>query len=309
MSIHFAPNRLAGLFLLSLLLISGTTHAAPLKVVATFSIIADLATRVGGDHIRLTTLVGPNGDAHVYEPTPADAVALRDAQVVLANGLHMEAFLDRLVAASETRAEVVTLSRGAHLIRAATSPGDHAPHDPHAWQSVHNARVYVANIAKAFCAADPDHCADYRRNADAYDRTLEQLDQTIQASIAALPENRRTVITSHDAFGYFQDRYGLRFLAPQGITTEARASAADVATLIRQIRQQQAAALFVENINSPRLIERIAEETGLVLGGTLYSDALSEPSGPAGTYVAMMRHNLATLRRAINASAAPAGGP
>lgn len=308
MSVHIAPNRLCGLILLTLLQATGMASAAPIKVVATFSILGDLATQVGGDHIQLTTLVGPNGDAHVYEPTPADAVTLRNAEVVLANGLHMEAFLDRLVAASATQAEVVILSRGAHLIHTSTSPDGDPTYAPHAWQSVHNARVYVDNIAQAFCATAPDHCAAYRRNADTYDHTLKQLDRTIQAGIAAIPEERRTVITSHDAFGYFQDRYELRFLAPQGISTAAQASAADVAALIRQIRHQQAAALFVENINSPRLIERIAEETSLSVGGALYSDALSEPSGPASTYVEMMRHNLTTLRDAIGDRTAPAEG-
>jgi zinc/manganese transport system substrate-binding protein len=284
--------------------------AAPLRVVASFSVIGDLAHQVGGDRIRLTTLVGPNGDAHVYEPRPADAAALAAAQVILINGLGLEGFLPRLIAASGTKAPVVVVTRG---VAALPNPGTEQSHagkgteaeheegrfDPHAWQSVANAEIYVRNIAQAFCAADAAGCPDYRARAADYEQKLEALDAEVKAAIAAIPPSRRTVITSHDAFNYFQHEYGLRFLAPEGVSTEAEASAADVAALIRQVRASHASALFVENITNPKLIEQIARDTGVKVGGTLYSDALSPADGPASTYVDMMRHNVKTIADAI----------
>ena len=300
-----------------------TASAESLKVVASFSIIGDFARQVGGDRASITTLVGPNGDAHVYEPKPVDAAAVRDADVVLVNGLRYEGFLQRLFEASDTAATIVELSKGAALLRyhhhdaddaaedahaheAAEAEqaheGDHHDHggfDPHAWQSVPNARIYVKNIADAFCAADADGCDTYRANADAYGKQLEALDAEIGADIAKVPEDKRTIITSHDAFGYFGHEYGLRFLAPEGVSTESEASAADVASLIRQVREDKASAIFVENITNPRLIEQIAGETGIAVGGELYSDALSDASGPAATYIDMMRHNVRTIKGAI----------
>ncbi|MEW9837418.1 zinc ABC transporter substrate-binding protein AztC [Mesorhizobium marinum] len=284
--------------------------AEPLKVVASFSIIGDLARNVGGDRIALTTLVGPDGDAHVYEPRPADAVAMGKANVVLVNGLHFEGFLKRLVEASGTTAPVVELTKGGEMLKNAEEghEGDNHAHeghhhhgefDPHAWQSVHNAEVYVKNIADAFCAADTAGCASYRANAEAYGAKLKALDAEIKAAIAGIPEEKRSIITSHDAFGYFQHEYGLTFLAPEGVSTEAEASAADVAALIKQIKGDRASAIFVENITNQRLIEQISSETGLKIGGTLYSDALSGADGPAPTYIDMMKFNTKTISGAI----------
>lgn len=309
--------------------------AEPLKVVATFSIIGDLAKQVGGDRVDVSTLVGPNGDAHVYEPKPQDAARIAAAQVVLANGLKFEGFIDRLVEASGTKAPVVELTKGVTPLPAIEEEEDghdhaaegeahdhgseekaeaghdheeegghhhHGAFDPHAFQSVPNVMTYVANIADAYCAADAAGCDTYKANAAAYTETLKALDAEIRADIAALPENKRTIITSHDAFGYFQHEYGLTFLAPEGVSTEAEASAADVAGLIDQVKHDGAAAVFVENVTNPRLIEQIAKETGTKVGGELFSDALSEADGPAGTYVDMMRYNVRTIAGAITGS-------
>lgn len=283
--------------------------AADLKVVASFSIIGDMARNVGGDRIALTTLVGPDGDAHVYEPKPADAGALAGADVVLVNGLHFEGFLQRLVEASGTKATVAELTKGvtpleiseeAHGHDAGGHAGhDHGDTDPHAFQSVANAKIYVQNIADAFCAADAAGCDAYRTNAQAYTVKLDALEAEVKATIAAIPADKRIVITSHDAFGYFESAYGLNFLAPEGISTESEASAADVAKLIDQVRHDKASAIFVENITNQRLIEQIARETGVRIGGTLYSDALSGPDGPAATYIDMMLSNVRTIRGAI----------
>lgn len=281
-----------------------------LGVVATFSIIGDFARQVGGDRIALKTLVGPDSDAHVYEPRPADAIALARADVVLVNGLQFEGFLQRLVEASGTTATIATLSEGADILHDPDGGHYHysggqavfhaAPNDPHAWQSVGNAGVYVRNIAKAFCDADAEGCPDYEANAAAYLERLAALDTQIRAVIAAIPQDRRVAVVAHNAFRYFERDYGVTFLAPQGVSTESEASAADVASLIREIRQKRAAAVFAENIADARLVERIASEAGLSLGGTLYSDALSQADGPAPGYVEMMLHNAEALGKAIN---------
>ncbi|SDO16643.1 zinc/manganese transport system substrate-binding protein [Aureimonas jatrophae] len=283
--------------------------AEPLRVVASFSILGDLAREVGGEHVVLTTLVGPDGDAHVYEPRPADARALAAADVVLVNGLLLEGFLPRLLAASGTKAPAVEVSRGAAIL--ADPEGGHyhvvdgqavfhaTPNDPHAWQSVHNAKVYVGNIARAFCEADRARCASYEANAVAYGHALDALDAEIRQTIDAFPADRRVGVVAHNAFRYFERDYGVRFLSPQGLSTEAEASAADVASLVREIRAGRAVAAFAENISNARLVERIAAEAGIALGGTLYSDALSKADGPAPSYAAMMRHNARTIAAAL----------
>jgi zinc/manganese transport system substrate-binding protein len=298
--------------------------AEPLKVVASFSIIGDFAKNVGGDRIALTTLVGPNGDAHVYEPKPTDAAVMSDADVVLVNGLQFEGFLQRLVEASATKATVVELTKGveplaateeehehegeaheagaeeSHEAEEAHEAGhDHGAFDPHAFQSIANAKIYVKNIAAAFCAADAAGCDAYKANAAAYTGQLAALETEVKDAVASIPADKRTVITSHDAFGYFQHEYGITFLAPEGISTDAEASAADVAKLIEQVRHDKASAIFVENITNQRLIEQIAGETGLKIGGTLYSDALSDANGPAATYIDMMRSNIGAIKGAI----------
>ena len=289
-------------------------QADGLDVVASFSIIGDFAKNVGGDRIHLTTIVGADGDAHVYEPTPADASAVAKANVVLVNGLHFEGFLQRLVEASGTTATVVELTKGVTPIEfkpefaeedegeAAAAAGethDHGNIDPHAFQSIANAKIYVANIADAFCAADAAGCDGYKANAAAYTQKLDALEGEVKDAIASIPADKRTVITSHDAFGYFEHEYGLTFRAPEGISTEAEPSAADVAKLIDQVKQEKAAAIFVENITNTRLIEQIASETGLKVGGTLYSDALSPADGPAATYIDLMKNNITTIKGAI----------
>jgi zinc/manganese transport system substrate-binding protein len=287
-----------------------------LKVVASFTVIADLARNVGGDRVDITTIVGPDGDAHVYEPSPTDAVAMAKADVVLVNGLHFEGFLQRLVEASATNAAIVELTRGVTPINfkpefaeadddhadAGDAAHDHGAIDPHAFQSIPNAEAYVRNIAEAFCAADTEGCVGYQTNAAAYTKKLQALDSEVRAAIASIPAEKRVVITSHDAFGYFEHEYGLSFLAPQGISTDAEPSAADVAKLVEQVKHDRAAAIFVENITNPRLIEQIASETGIKVGGTLYSDALSGADGPAATYIDMMENNVRQIKGAIMGS-------
>jgi zinc/manganese transport system substrate-binding protein len=275
-----------------------------LKVIASFSILADLVKNVGGDRVEIAALVGPNGNAHVYAPSPADAKKVADARIVFVNGLGFEGWLDRLVKASGTKAPIVVASSGIkQRERGADSDHDHDHDhgrvDPHAWQSVANAKIYVANIRDALIAADPAGKATYEANAAAYLAKLDALEQEVRDVIAKVPAERRRVITSHNAFGYFADAYGVVFTAPQGVSTESEASAKDVAAIIAQIRKQKVSAVFLENVTDPRLVRQIASETGAKIGGTLYSDALTDDKGGATTYIELIRHNLKQLASAL----------
>lgn len=291
---------LAGCAWVSAVAQAPAVSAEKLNVVASFSILADMVRNVGGERITLTTLVGPNADAHVYSPSPADAKALAAAQLVFVNGLGFEGWMARLVKSSASKATVVVAAREVPARRGGAE-GDQqtAESDPHVWQSVANARIEVGTLRDALIAADPAGRDFYGANAAAYLAKLEVLDTEIRQAVASLPPERRKVISTHDAFAYFQQEYGIAFLAPLGVSTEAEASARDVARIIRQIRQQAIPAVFLENVTDPRLMRRIAEEGGARIGGTLYSDALTGPEGDAPTYIEMMRHNLRTLIAAL----------
>lgn len=301
-----AASMLAGLVVAA---IPGASFAQEkLPVVASFSVLADFVKQVGGDRVSVTSLVGPNGDAHVYSPTPTDAKALAAAKLVVINGLHLEGWLPRLIKSSGTKAPLVTATKGIKPIEAAEEQGghghDHGHDDPHAWQSIANARVYVADIRDALSEADPAGKAIYDANATAYLARLDVVEGEVKAAVARIPADRRKAITTHDAFGYFMKAYGVEFIAPQGVSTESEASAKDVARIIRQIKAQKVPAVFLENVTNPRLIEQIAKEGGAKIGGTLYSDALSEASGPAGTYIDMMKHNISEIEKALAAGPA-----
>ncbi len=274
-----------------------------ITVVASFSILADLVRNVGGDRVEVTALVGRNKDAHAFEPSPADSRRLADARLVVVNGLGLEGWLDRLVRAAGGKAPVVVASAG---VRPRTGEVDEtrfgrnrAEIDPHAWQSVANARRYVANIRDALIQLDPAGKGTYAANAEMYLARLDALEQEIRTTLARIPPDRRRVITSHNAFGYFADAYGIVFLAPEGLSTDAEPSARAVARIIRQIESARAVALFLENVVDPRLLQQIARETGARIGGTLYSDALTGPDGPAPNYIELMRHNLRALAAAM----------
>jgi zinc/manganese transport system substrate-binding protein len=274
-----------------------------LAVVATFSILGDFVRNVGGDRVEVTTLVGPDGDAHVYSPTPADGRRLTEAKVVFANGMKFEGWMSRLIKSSGTKAKVVEAAKGVKAHHGGDDHGhghSHGSVDPHAWQNVGNAKIYIANIRDALIAADPAGKETYHANAARYLENLDILDSELKSAVARIPADRRRIITSHDAFAYFEDAYGVDFVAPQGVSTESEASAKDVARIIQQIKREKIKAVFVENIADPRLLERIAKETGVRIGERLYSDALSQPDGPAGTYIDMMRHNIKALSMALS---------
>lgn len=276
-----------------------------LRVVASFTILADLVAAIGGDRIELVTLVGADKDAHTYQPTAGDSRAVAAAQVLVTNGHGFEPWADRLAGAAPFKGRRIVASSGVARDRQLAEEHQHghggrghvarAGTDPHMWQDVALARRYVAAIAQGLAEADAAGAEGYRQRAEAYDRRLAELDAWVRQSIAALPATKRRVITGHDAFQYFARAYGVKFLAPTGVSTAQEASARDVASLIQQIRRENIRAVFVENMSSPKLVEQIAREAGAVVGPTLYVDALSPPGGPADSYEKMFRHNVSAL--------------
>jgi zinc/manganese transport system substrate-binding protein len=294
------------IFALIAVLVAGSQAALAqekLKVIASFSILADLVKNVGGDRVDVATLVGPGGDAHVYTPTPADARNVAAAKLVIVNGLGFEGWLSRLVKSAGNKATVITATKGIAPRKEKAAAHDHKhghdDADPHAWQSVGNAKVYVANIRDALIAADAAGATAYRANAESYTAKLDALDREVRETVAKLPAERRKVISTHDAFGYFADAYGIAFIAPQGVSTEAEATARDVARIITQIRKEKIPAVFLENVSDPRLMRRISQESGAKLGGTLFSDALTDEKGAAPTYIDMIRYNIKALTSAL----------
>jgi len=265
----------------------------PLPVVTSFSILGDITAEIGGKLIDQRVLVGPDEDAHVYQPVPSDITAISRAKVVIVNGLHFEGWMTRLLSDLKHPPVIIVASNG---IEPRRLDGET---DPHAWQSLANIRIYIRNITDGLIAALPAERAQLTRNAQRYLEAIDQLDQERAEAFASLPAERRTVLTGHDAFGYFASENNLAFVAPAGISTEAEPSAQDVARLIRQIKEQRVVAAFVENIANPRLVDQIVAETGIRFGGTLYSDALSKPGQPASRYLDMMRYNIRTISQAL----------
>jgi zinc/manganese transport system substrate-binding protein len=273
-----------------------------LKVVASFSILADLVKNVGGERVDVAALIGAGSDAHVYAPAPADARRAAEARLIVVNGLGFEGWLARLMQASGSKATIVTVTKGIKARRVVGRHGDkhdHGHDDPHAWQNVENVKIYVANIRDALAAADPAGADTYHANAAAYGAKLDALEKEVRDTIARIPRSRRQIITNHDAFSYFEAAYDVQFIATQSVATDSEPSARDVARIITQIKRQKIPALFLENITDPRLMQRIAWETGAKIGGTLYSDALTAPNGPAPTYIDLIRHNISTLADAL----------
>lgn len=285
-----------------------TAAAGALPVVTTFSILADLVRSVGAERVAVTSLVGPDSDAHAYSPSPADAGTIAAAKLVFVNGLGFEGWINRLIRSSGTRAKVITASAGIAALKAEDDHGHghghggghgHSENDPHAWQNALFVKRYVANIRDALTAADPAGAELFARNAAAYSASLDALDAEIKAETARIPAERRRILTTHDAFQYFEKAYGIEFVALRGVASDAEPSARELGQIIRQIKQGRITALFMENITDPRAMQRISAETGARLGGRLYSDALSGADGPAATYLAMMRHNIRQISGAL----------
>jgi zinc/manganese transport system substrate-binding protein len=291
----------AGMAALLWLLVAGMAALLPapalshdkVNVAASFTILADFARNVGGDRIAVTSLIGPDADVHTYTPSPADAKRIADAKVIIVNGLGLEGSTERFMRAAAKAANIVVASAGVSPLRM------NAEVDPHAWQAVGNAKIYVTNIRDELIAADPAYTVLYEANSATYLRKLDALDADVKAAIANIPPERRRLITSHDAFGYFGKAYGIALIALNGVSTEGEPSAREMDSIITQIRREKIPAVFLENVTDPRLLQRIASESGARIGGTLYTDALSKPDGPAPTYIHMIRHNLTQLTAAL----------
>jgi zinc/manganese transport system substrate-binding protein len=300
------------LLLLLVLCISGSATEAraknKVKVIASFSILDDMVRNVGGDRVEVTALVGPNGDAHVYQPTPADVKAVSGAKLVVVNGLGFEGWMDRLIQTSGYKGPIVVASQGIkprEMTKREEGQHEHgqAKHehniDPHAWQALSNALFYVDNIAQGLGSVDPEGAATYQANAAAYKAKLIDLDKWVKTAFSSIPMAKRRMITSHDALGYFGAAYDIDILSPMGFSTESEASAGDIAKLIQQIRKEKITAVFIENVTDPRLMQQVAKESGATLGGELYSDALSTPGEAAPTYIDMFKNNVTKIVAAM----------
>lgn len=274
--------------------------AKTLNAVASFTILADVVKQVGGEHVNVNSLVGPNGDPHDFEPSPDDAKKLKEADVTFVSGEGLESWFKRLVKASGYSGQPVMVSKG---IKTRTMDEDGKTiTDPHVWNSPVNVEVWVGNIEKALAAADPEDAAVFKANAAQYTKVLKELDAYAKSRLGAVPKDRRKILTSHDAFGYFGREYGVTFLSPVGLSTETEASAADVGKLIDQIKQQKVKTYFFENSNDSRLVQQISKATGAEAGGELYVEALSKKDGPAPTYAKMFRYNVDLISKAIAGS-------
>jgi zinc/manganese transport system substrate-binding protein len=284
-----------------------------LPVVATFSILGDLTQRIGGDHVHVLTLVGPNGDAHVFQPGPKESAELAKASVLIANGLEFEPWLHRLEDSSGFQGKLIEASVGITPLASASEHEEHegeehegeeghqhhGPIDPHAFQDLSNAQIYATNIARGLSEAAPVHAADFKANAEKLIAEMAELDQELKGAFAEIPIERRRILTSHDAFHYFSRAYGVAFISVQSVSTEAEASAEDLANIVRQARDGHVSAIFLENMTDPRLAETVAQESGIKIGGELYADSLSEPNGPAPDYLSLMRYNAKQLLAAM----------
>lgn len=290
----------------AMLAVQGASAAdARLPVVASFSILGDIVANIGGDRIVVTTLVGPDQDAHVFQPAPDHIKSVALARLVVVNGLGFEGWMERVTQSANYRGDIVVASQGIAVRDRVEEEHDHDSHDghdhhhgkndPHAWQNPANIVIYTQNIVAALSKLDPAGAALYRKNGDAYIASLNELDRWAIQQFAQFPPAKRKVITSHDAFEYFGAHYQVRFLAPQGVSTESEPSAKEVAGLIRQIRKEKIRAVFIENMSSPKLLQQISKEAGVTLGGKLYADALSQADGPAPTYLKLMRYNIGQL--------------
>lgn len=280
-------------------LVSGHAWATDtLSVTTSFSILADLVAAVGADRVRVHSLVGPDEDAHIFEPRPADARRLLQSRLLVINGLGFEPWARKLAQASGFKGETLVASTGVRPRAMAGAQGHQHAHDetdPHAWQSPKNVAQYVRNIAAILSRLDPAGAGAFAAARDAYLRQLLSLDEWIRTQLAPIPVARRKVITSHDAFGYFAAEYQVRFLAAQGLSTDSAPSARAVGELVRQIKREKIRTVFIEAMGDPKLVQQIARDAGASVGGSLYSDALSSADKPGATYLQLMRHNVTLL--------------
>lgn len=277
---------------------------AKLPVVASFSIVADMTREIGGDRVEVISLVGPDQDAHVFQPSPADVKRLAGAKVFVVNGLGFEGWIGRLTRSAAFKGTLIEASKGITPLMAEERGKEEHGHehggmDPHAWHDPLRVQSYIKNIAEGLTKADPEGRTLYQQRAADYSRKVGELDQWAAKAFAAVPAGQRKVLTSHDAFGYLGKRYGIQFLAPQGVSTDTEASAKAVAMLVRQVKKEKVKAIFFENMSDKRLLEQLAREANVTAGAELYADALSSPKGPAASYLALFRYNVETILKSF----------
>ena len=266
----------------------------PFKIVTSFTILEDLVLELGGSRVSVTNLVPRNSDAHIYSPKPSDSIAISNADLVIFNGLGFEGWILRLIKDSGRKKNYLISSDGINLLNQSNEI------DPHAWHSFKNIRIYIDNISRELINLMPEHEKYFVLRRNDYLKKLSKLEINLNDQLSHIPIHKRIVITSHDAFGYLGREFNIQFLAPLGLSLDAEASAEDVADIINQVKEKEVTALFLENIDNPKLLKMISLESGIPISGELYSDALSEIDGPAGTYLDMMRHNLKSLIKAFN---------
>lgn len=290
-------------FLFSLTLISATAvFSEPIKVMTSFSILGDVTREIGGKEVQVSEIVGNNQDMHIYRITPQDAKRMQNAQLILLNGKGFEA-AEFVRAAKTAKVPVVFASDKIHSIHHEHNHDhehdhhehDHGDDDPHVWQDPVLMKQYTQNIANALIQIDPKNKDYYSGNLKKYQQKLDDLHKTAEQSFAAIPKDKRKVLTSHDSFAYFGARYQVKFLAPQGVAEDSEPSAKQMAEIIRTVKKENIRAVFIENISNPKLLNRLSKETGITVSGKLYSDALPEN----GSYVEMMKHNIETLSKAM----------
>ncbi len=269
-----------------------------LKVVATASMFEDMARVISGDQVDVISIVPVGGDPHIYEPTPRDARLVAEADLVLRNGLTFEGWLDELIANSGTKAKVVTITQD---LKPIASDQYHNATDPHAWMSARNGLQYIYNIHQALIQLDPEHEDIYTFNYGLYRQQLQDLDQWIRTEIEKIPATKRVLITSHDAFRYFGKEYGVRVEAALGTSTDAEVQTSDIVKLSNTIRETGVPAIFVESSVNPKLLQQVAQDNHVRIGGKLFSDSLGDKDSPAGTYLGMLRTNTETLVNALSA--------
>lgn len=288
-----ARSLLAGSLLATASALAAPASAKTVEAVASFTVLADMVRQVGGDHVHVLSMVPPNGDPHEYEPTPDDAKNLKAADLVFTSGLGLEGWFGRLAKAAGYQGKPIVASDGIKT-RKMEEDGKTIT-DPHAWNSIPNAEIYVTGIETALAKADPDDAAAFESNAAAYRAKLKELDAYARKEVDSVPKDERKVLTTHDALSYFGATYGVKFLSPLGFSTENEPSAAQVANVIRQIKAEHIGTYFFENSNDPRLVKQIGDATGAQPGGELYVEALSPPDGPAPTYADMFKYNVDKL--------------
>lgn len=286
-------KRLPILLVVAVLLFIPLTMAKTVNAIPSFAILSDIVKQVGGKHVKVSTLVRPGGDPHSFEPSPQDSKLLSQADLVFVSGLGLEGWINRLVTASGYQGRIIIASQWTDT-RQIEENGKKMT-DPHAWNSMKNGVQYATNVMNALIAADPQDANYFSQRGTEYIQQLKKLHLWAKTQFAEVPAEKRKVLTSHDAFSYFGHEYGVTFLSPVGFSTEAEASASDVARLINQIKQEKVSAYFIENQTDSRLVKQIAFATGAKAGGELYPEALSSARGPAATYMQAFKHNVDVL--------------